>query len=140
MKKQPIPKLCALLLIVCLMIPTAFAAQKDDGVASPQLSGLSSFATTLSISSGTAYCESAAVVSNSGYSVALTMRLQRSTDQKTWTTIKTWDAARGSSPSLSKQYSVSSGYYYRVYSSANTFKADGTRLGSNWKASYIKYY
>ena len=141
MNKQNIPKLCSLILIVCLLIPSAFAAQGGDDAELPMYTGLSSFSASLSISSGgSASCYSGAAASNSTYSVVLTMRLQQSTDRLNWITMKTWTSSGAIMPSLSKSYQVVSGYYYRLYCTAKVYNSSGTLLGTNTKYSSVESY
>lgn len=140
MKKHMSRSLCSLVLMLCLLITTASAAQPPTQTVQPMYTSITSFSTTLSITSGgKANCYARATGSDSSYSVTLTVRLQQSSDQNSWTTLSSWTTT-GVSPVVNKNRYVESGYYYRLYCTANVSNASGNRIGSNTKTSSVSYY
>lgn len=59
----------------------------------------------------------------SGYSSGLTMELQKYDGG--WTTIKTWSSTGGTSATLSRTHSVSSGYRYRLKTTHKAYNGAG---------------
>lgn len=96
--------------------------------------GLQSASCSLEISSGKATCTSKIVLYNN-YTVSQTIRLQKSSDGKSWTTIKTWTST---SKSFEGNYYVSSGYKYRATLSANVYNSSGKLVDSVSRTSAIR--
>lgn len=122
--------LCVILTVALLMSGTSAFA----GDVTPRYTGTSAIATDLSVSStGKASCM-ASIVLYSGYTATLTMKLQQYNGSY-WTTWSTSD-----SKSLSKSYYVSSGYSYRVVTSAKVYNSSGTYVETPSVTSATKSY
>ncbi len=125
--------LCMLMAVVLLTSGINVFA----GEVSPRYTGTSTIVTDLSISStGKATC-AGTVVLYSGYTATLTMKLQQYNGSY-WTTIQTWSTS--DSKSLSKFYYVSSGYSYRVVTSAKVYNSSGTYVETPSVTSATKSY
>lgn len=134
MKVKIVKRVLSMLMTVALLTSgiNAFA-----GEVSPRYTGTSTIVTDLSISStGKATC-AGTVVLYSGYTATLTMKLQQYNGSY-WTTIQTWSTS--DSKSLSKSYYVSSGYSYRVVTSAKVYNSSGTYVETPSVTSATKSY
>lgn len=82
--------------IVCLLASSASAAAPDTlngDTIQRRLTYIHSLATTVKISdSGQAICQGRATLNAITNSASLTMKLQRSSNGSSWTTLKTWTA------------------------------------------------
>lgn len=128
-----------LVLMMCIMgeigIPVcAYYNGGEIGTIEPCYVGVNSSSCNLSISSGTATCRGA-VTLKSGYTASLTLKLQRSKDGSSWTTLKTWTAT---GTSINKSYYVSSGYKYRATFNVKVYNSSGTLVDNFTKTSAIK--
>ena len=65
-------------------------------------------------------------VTKSTDTVDLTMELQRSRDDTSWDTVKTWDTSGSGTIYLDKDWYVTSGYSYRVHVTAEVYSSNGT--------------
>lgn len=134
MKVKTIKRALCLLLVVALL--TAGMGVFASDIA-PCYTGTSFISTDLSISStGKASC-SGVISLYSNYTATLTMKLQQYNGSY-WTTIQTWSTS--DSKSLSKSYYVSSGYSYRVVTSAKVYNSSGTYVETPSVTSATKSY
>ena len=96
MKKRTFTYVLALITIVCLLASSASAAAPDTlngDTIQRRLTYIHSLATTVKISdSGQAICQGRATLNAITNSASLTMKLQRSSNGSSWTTLKTWTA------------------------------------------------
>lgn len=138
MKKKCMYSMAILLLAVCFTggvhIP-AYAVDASDQI-KPYYVGATDATCGLDIASGKATCEGT-VILRSGYSASLTLKLQKSPDGKSWSTLKTWTAT---GTSISKPYYVSSGYNYRATLTAKVYNSSGTLVDNITRTSPTKSY
>ena len=140
MQKRIPVTLVSLILILSMLCFSATAAESEQ-VVEPRYTGISTFTTSLNLyDSGSAWCTSSSMLSNSSYTQTLTMRLQRSVNQSVWTTLQSWSDTGGINVSLSGSRSITHGYYYRLYCTANVYTSSGSWYGSNTKISDSQYY
>lgn len=98
-----------------------------------------SYKSYLSISSGSATC-SFYIITGDNYTVKVTTKLQQSSDATVWLTKKTWTATGSKYVNLSDTYNVSSGYYYRLYSTVYIYSSDGSLVETASNTSDTVYY
>lgn len=139
MKKRISLTFVSFVLIISMLCFSASATESVQSV-EPRYTGLSAFTTTLILDSGTAQCHSSSTLYNASYSQTLTMRLQRSVNQSVWTTLQSWTGSNQYNISLSGSRSITHGYYYRLYCTANVYTSSGSWYGSNTKISDSQYY
>ena len=135
-------KIIAVFAIFCMLIPTVFAYEAEEEN-SPLLrfSQLCHFGTDFSISSnGSALCYSSAEVDTASYNITLDMQLQRSSNGRTWSTVRNWSSSGTGSALLDKIYYVSPGYDYRLHVTATVSNASGRILETATKDSSIVSY
>lgn len=128
------------LIIVLSMLCFSASAVESERAVEPRYTGLSTFTTTLILGTSTAQCYSSSTLSDPSYSQTLTMRLQRSVNQSVWTTVQSWTASGGFTASAEGTRSITHGYYYRLYCTANVYTSSGSWYGSNTKISDSQYY
>lgn len=129
--------LCLILSAICLLASlTTFAYASEASRGEPlRYTGISSIAAGLTINNvGCATCSGGAVT-YSGYSVDLTMKLQRD-----GTTIKTWTTSGSPVVSLSKDYYVTSGHNYQVVTSVDVYNSKGAYVATYSCTSNVKSY
>ena len=118
--------LFCLLLTASLLISSAFTSVQDE-VLQPRYTNIRSLTASLEISkSGCASCYGKVVLTKSTDTVDLTMELQRSRDDTSWDTVKTWDTSGSGTIYLDKDWYVTSGYSYRVHVTAEVYSSNGT--------------
>lgn len=139
MKKKVFRSGMCLILTICMILGTAISAQAAGESAQPYYTGISSFTTSLSFTEGTAHCYSSASASRANTTVRLTMSLQRSENQSSWTTVYT-SFVEGTAPSMDRDVSVSHGYYYRLFCTTRVYNSSNSLIGSNDRYSSVKYY
>lgn len=137
-KRIPITMI-SIVLILSMLCFTATAAESERTV-EPRYTGLSTFTTALIINSGTAKCQVTSTLSNTSYTQTLTVRLQRSVNQSVWTTLQSWTDTGGFTAAVDTSRSITHGYYYRLYCTANVYTSSGSWYGSNTKISDSQYY
>jgi len=140
MKKRILRLPICLALAICLLLSCAQAA-----VAPPiqvQYTGISTFSASLNIDGGVADCASRITMTNTSNTGILAIHLQQSSDNKNWTTLKSWSVRDSQTPviALEKEYSVAPGYYYRLYCTARVYDPNGTQLGFNTQYSPVRRY
>lgn len=119
MKLKKLRHLICILLTVALLTSGLSVFAEDIA---PYYTGTSAISASLSISSsGKASC-SGIIRLYSGYSASFTMKLQKYTGGY-WSTVKTWSTS--DKHILSKEYYVTSGYNYRVVTSASVYNSSG---------------
>ena len=129
--------LCLLLALVCVLPMLTVLAYANDASKSETLryTGVSSITAGLTISStGCASCSGSAST-YTGYSVDLTMKLQRD-----GITIKTWSTSGENFVPLSKSYYVTSGHYYQVVTSVDVYNSKGSYVATYSCTSSVKSY
>ena len=126
MKKFKSKCLFCLLLTASLLISSAFTSVQDE-VLQPRYTNIRSLTASLEISkSGCASCYGKVVLTKSTDTVDLTMELQRSRDDTSWDTVKTWDTSGSGTIYLDEDWYVTSGYSYRVHVTAEVYSSNGT--------------
>lgn len=142
MKKRHTLRLLACLLALCICAAplSALAALPDETPISPFYIGVATVTRSINVSSsGCATCYGRIVV-RSGYTIDMELELQVSSDDETWSTIKSWTSSGSGTMTLDKIYFVSSGYYYRVLCTAEVFDGDGNYVEGISAASGSQYY
>ena len=139
MRKHIPVTLISFVLILSMLCFSASASDSERTV-EPRYTGISTFTTTLTLNSGTAQCYSSSTLYSSSNSQTLTMRLQRSVNQSVWTTLQSWTDTGGIVASTQGSRSITHGYYYRLYCTANVYTSSGSWYGSNTKISDSQYY
>ena len=124
-------KIIAVFAIFCMLIPIVFAYKAEEEN-SPLLrfSQLCHFGTDFSISSN-----DSAEVDTISYNITLDMQLQRSSNGRTWSTVRNWSSSGTGSALLDKIYYVSPGYDYRLHVTATVSNASGCILETATKDS-----
>ena len=142
MKKRHTLRLLACLLALCICAAplSALAALPEDTSVSPFYTGVVTVTRSISISnSGCATCYGRIVV-RSGYTADMELELQVSSDDETWSTIKSWTSSGSGTMTLDKIYFVSSGYYYRVLCTADIYDGDGNFVEGIAETSGSQYH
>lgn len=128
--------------LACLITVTAptyalFVDTPSIDPVEPAYVGILSTRCSISISStGTAKVTSSVQV-DSGYTMSVTLKLQRSRDNSAWSTLGTWT---GSTAQISKTKTVTSGYYYRSQVTVKVYNSSGTLVETVTKSSSSIYY
>ena len=140
MKKRSFTYALSLMTIFCLLISAATAAAPNSEVDQLRLGRITSLTAELSITAGQADCYSAVQLRNSSDSVTLTMKLQRSSNGTSWTTLKTWTATGRGSVELTKNWSVAPGFYYQTVATAEVYTSSGSLAESaTFSSPVVKY-
>ena len=135
MKAKTMRRLLCVLLSVALLASGMSVAAVD--IPTPYYDATASITAGLTISSsGLASCSGSIMLSSSGNSATLTMKLQQYTSSG-WTTIGSWSTQ---TTRLYKNQYVVHGYYYRVVCSANVYSSSGTYIESPSVKSSNEYY
>lgn len=135
MKIKTVKRVLCLLLAVVLLT-SGINVFADDGI-SPCYTGTATISASLSIStSGKATC-TGKIHLYSSYTATLTVKLQRY-ENGYWSTVKSWSTS--DSTSLSKSYYVTSGYSYRVVTSASVYNSSGKYVEGPSATSATKSY
>ena len=114
-------------LLIGKLIPTAAALDLTNISVQPRYTHVRNFHADLYISAdGCAQCGGEVELRDSLYSANLTIELQRSSNGRSWSTIKEWSTSDTRLITLDKEWYVSSGYTYRVYATAEVSAPDGT--------------
>ena len=133
MKKLLIKTLC-LVTMFAMLISTAVVAGAEESTIMPRMTGIDAHAVNLVISdSGRADCW-CLVFATSGYSVDVTMELE-----KDGTVIKTWTGS-GTRVELEGSYYVTKGHDYQVVVTSRVKTSGGLYLLSYTLESDIKSY
>ena len=115
-----------LLLMLVLLCSTVNAASTPYEI-QPRFTSIMQFDSQVTISAdGYAECCTEVRLSDSSYTAALTMELQRSSNGRFGDTVKSWNTSAEGFASMAKGRFVSSGYKYRVYASVEVTAPDGT--------------
>lgn len=126
--------LATLIMIITMLSVPASAAEVAPSI-QPRYTGISTLLASLDISStGKASCYGY-VEPYSGYSVNLTVELQRDGD-----TIKTWTGSGSSDFSIDKIYYVTPNHDYQVVVTANIHNANGVLVGTPSVKSTVQSY
>ena len=130
MKKRTFTYVLALITIVCLLASSASAAAPDTlngDTIQRRLPYMHSLATTVKISdSGQAICQGRATLNAITNSASLTMKLQRSSNGSSWTTLKTWTATDTGTIFMEESWPVAPGYYYQTVVTAEAYTSSGS--------------
>ena len=127
--------------LILSMLCFSVSAVESEQIVEPRYTGISTFTTGLTLyDSGSARCTSSSTLSDPSYTQTLTMRLQRSVNQSVWTTLQSWSDSGDFTITLSGTRSITHGYYYRLYCTANVYTSSGSWYGSNTKISDSQYY
>lgn len=125
MKKWIFKCFGCLLLTTSLLISTAFISVQDETL-QPRYTNIRSLTASLEISkSGCASCYGKVMLTKSTDTAELTMELQRSSDDTSWNTVKTWETSGSGTIYLDKDWYVTSGYSYRVHITADVYSSNG---------------
>lgn len=122
---QRVVVLCFLLLALVGSIPSLAV---EDNTITPKYTGLVDIAPSISISSGTIYCNDVVTV-KSKYTANLTWELQQGTGSS-FSTVSTWKESGTGTLSLSKMRLAMHGNSYRLRATAKVYDSNG-RLVDN---------
>lgn len=139
MKKSAQHRAIGWFFALLMLSSTAFAQTRPE--IQPLYEEIFRFDSSLTISSS-GYAECASEVSSIDLDneIELTMTLQRSSNGRTWSNVKTWDTSDYGSASLDKGWYVSSGYSYRVKATAKVYDANGNFIESDTAISPVDEY
>ena len=141
--KKSFKTFLSLLMVICLLSTTAFAAGTDDGDygVMPCFDHISSVAVGLSISlSGKSTCTTSITLYDSSHSATVDMILYRY-DGTTWEEVKNWVYSDdGPDIAVQKHWYVNSGYDYQVQSFVSVYDADGNLIEAMAGDSPVKSY
>lgn len=140
-KKFTLRLISSLLLICMCVVPlSAFAALPDETPISPLYTGVATVTRSIDVSSGGCATCYGRIVVRSGYTADMELELQLSSDDESWSTIKSWTNSGSGTLTLDKIYFVSSGYYYRVICTADIYDSDDNFVEAIAEASGSQYY
>ena len=129
MKNKIIASALTLILLLCMISGTAFAAVIDnDDAIMPMYVGVHATMVSLDIpSSGWADCYGLIQIT-SGHTAELTLSLMRQSEgSATWSNVTSWTDSTYPYE-IEEEYYVSSGYTYRLKLTANVYDDDGNRV------------
>lgn len=130
-----------ILMALCMLSTSALAVGAEGNTVLPQYIGITRINATLSIDkTDKATCESDVALKNPTYRSDVTMTLYRSSDGSKWTSIKSWSGSGKGRVTLSENYYVLSGYYYKVEVTAKVYNAASTLLETVSAASETIYH
>lgn len=139
MKKRTLKRLLCLIVLLILLTNT-FVSAAMPSIIAPYYEGLYRLATSLVISdTGLAQCIGKASL-KSGYSADMTVTLQQSSNQSSWTGIKDWTASGSYAVSVNENYFVVSGYYYRLKITIKVYDNNSNLVETVPTYSATKYY
>ena len=127
-------------LVLSILIIGLISAHADT--IQPMYTAIDEIFCSLNITSGTAYCGADITPSNSSYVSSLSATLKRSTDGKTWSSVKSWSATGTglAGATIDESISVSSGYQYKLFATGTIRNANGVTIETAYKNSSIKEY
>lgn len=137
MKKtsKKLTRVLGIVVAFCMLVSVASAAVQ------PRYQSICTFTANIDISSsGRATCYGKVMTWDTTDVVDLTLELQRTTYNGTWTTIKTWTNSGSSVVSVDKDWYVASGYYYRVAVTAELSTSDGEFIEGVTEYSTVVQY
>lgn len=140
--KKPICILLAVCFIATLPVSSLAAASDGAVTIAPFYLQIDALITSLSIDgSGKALCAGIVQATNSSNKLSIEVSLQQYKNSE-WMTIKSWTGTGPGYMSLevSGSYYVSSGYSYRVVSTASVYDASGNLLETASKTTSEKTY
>ncbi len=138
MKKRIKEIICLLLVFACLL-PTTLAANANE--IQPRYTTIESFLSELYInSSGYATIYSSVDTNVTSYTVSLSVELQRSSNNRTWSSVRSWNGSQAGHISLDKNQYVSSGYTYRIHATATVTNSSGRVVETATKDSATVSY
>ena len=115
--KKIMKNLVIMLMLVSLITcncRSSYAADMSGGDIAPMYVNTSSVNSILTINSGTATCKGINVMIKS-YTSKITMTLQRSSNNSTYSDVQIWSNQYTWTKTLSKTKALTKGYYYRVH-------------------------
>ena len=139
MKRSIVCLLLAVLMVIA-SVQVGFAWELSGNPA-VRFTYITNMNNAFSIVGSSAFCEGSIIANApSGMTVALTVRLQRSSNGISWTNIDVWTATGKNQATVSGQKTLSTGYYYRTYVYGRVLDENGTRVESAVKYSSAKEY
>ena len=139
MKRRTLKRLLILTLLVILLANT-FVSAAGSSIIAPYYEGLYHTYSSLTISDiGLTECVGKASLKG-GYSGEITVTLQQSSDRVTWTGIKDWTDSGLYALSVSENYFVATGYYYRLKITVKVYDGSSNLVETVPAYSSIKYY
>ena len=112
----------SLVIMISCIAPTVCAAKIEDETVQPYYVGIKDISRTVTISGGTAYCNSSVSTRNLTYKISYTMYLQRL--DSTWTNVASWPVSGTYRASKDGSASVDSGKYYRTKIVGNIYDSN----------------
>ena len=132
-----IRRIVSVLLLLCMLITTAYAAV-PIGI-EPQYTHIFIISAALSSSGSTLNCSALGRAKTSNTTTKLKASLQeRSSANDDWHTVISWtDTAQGLfTATIGETYTATSGCQYRLYVTCDINDADGNNLEHGWKYSH----
>ena len=121
--KNQMTKALSILLVLCLLSTTAFAAGTETVM--PRYNYVANIVLGMSVDyNGRAYCHTGITLHQSTHSCSLTMVLQKN-DGSGWDDVKTWSGSGGHNLDLSEYWYVVPGYEYRTKNTIRVYNASG---------------
>ena len=121
--KNNMTKALSILIVLCLLSTTAFAAGTETVM--PRYDYVALIGVGLEIEyNGRAYCHTGITLHHSTHSCSLTMVLQRN-DGSGWDDVKTWSGSGGQDLDIEEYWYVDSGYEYRTKNTIRVYNASG---------------
>ncbi len=138
--KKRITKLSAMLLAVIMLLSIISVSATNPEISLLRYDNVTRMLVSLTISDkGLASCYGQ-IVLRGGANADVSLILQKSTNQITWSDEKTWTSNGSYAVSIDKDYFVVSGYYYRVKLSGTVYDSSGAYVESPLAYSSVKYY
>lgn len=140
MKKSNLKKLVALLAAAMLCLTAtgmhAFAAQPESDVAAPYNIAIILMSNNLELgSNNTLTCYGGTDVQN-GYNAGVVVELQYHNGTK-WETIKTWSDSGADWAVVEEDYTVTEGYYYRLYLTHRAYTSNWSLVETFYDTSNV---
>lgn len=138
--KKRITKLGAMLLAIVMLLSVVSVSAVNPEISLLRYDNVTRMLVSLTISDkGLASCYGE-IVLRGGASADMSLILQKSKNQTTWSDEKTWTTNGSYIVSIDKDYFVVSGYYYRVKLSGTVYDSSGAYVESPATYSSVKYY
>lgn len=138
--KKRITKLSAMLLAAVMLLSVVPVSAVNPEISPLRYDNVSRMFVSLSISDkGLSSCYGE-IVLRGGASADMSLILQKSKNQVSWSDEKTWTTDGSYVVLIDKDYYVVSGYYYRVKLSGTVYNSSGAYSETALAYSSVKYY
>lgn len=138
--KKRITKLGAMLLAIVMLLSVVPVSAANPEISLLRYDNVSRILVSLSISDkGLSSCYGE-IILRGGASADMSLILQKSKNQVSWSDEKTWTTDGSYVVLIDKDYFVVSGYYYRLKLSGTVYDSSGAYVESPVTYSSVKYY